>query len=116
MPVPDYQSMMSPILQLLRDGDRHANDEIRDMIAEHFGLLNFERQELIPSGTETLLNNRVSWALTYLSKAGLVARPLRSYYQITERGRIVLNQHPYRVDNDVLAQFPEFLAFRQRIG
>ena len=70
--------------------------------------------EMLPSGKATVFGSRVGWALTYMSQAGLATRPKRGVYLIADRGRTVLDEHPERVDNKVLEQFPEFLEFRAR--
>jgi len=67
---------------------------------------------LIPSGTGTVIRNRVGWARTYLKKAGLLEYPRRGQFRITPRGQDVLKENPQRVDVKLLARFPEFIAFR----
>lgn len=69
---------------------------------------------MIPSGSVSLIGNRVHWAKTYLKQAGLIEQPRRAWYRATPRGLEVLARHPDRVDNTVLMQFPEFREFRMR--
>ena len=69
---------------------------------------------MIPSGRQELFTNRVAWALTHMTQAGLLVRPQRGRYLLTERGKQVLRGHPDRVDVSVLAQFPEYQEFRAR--
>ncbi len=69
---------------------------------------------MLPSGKATVFGSRVGWALTYMSQAGLITRPKRGVYVISERGRNVLQTHANRVDSKVLEQFPEFLEFKNR--
>jgi len=66
----------------------------------------------LPSGVQSTFDNRVSWAKTYLKKAGLVATPSRGKVKITDRGLSVLRQNPSRIDQNFLKQFPEFLDFQ----
>lgn len=75
-----------------------------------------ERQVMLPSGTQALFTNRVAWAITHTTQAGLLVRPERGRYVLTERGRKVLAAHPDRVDMTVLSEFPEYQAFRSRKG
>ncbi len=71
-----------------------------------------DQQQLLPSGRQTTYSNRVAWALTHMAKARLVSRPARAHYALTQRGQEVLQQHPARVDMNVLARFDEYQAFR----
>src|SRR4051812_47169386 len=112
MPVPDYQTLMRPLLQYGADGTEKNIREAIKALAATFNLSDAEKTQLVPSGKETLLANRVHWARTYLDKAGALKKTRRSHFQITNRGRTLLEQHPDRIDISVLNQFPEFLAFR----
>jgi restriction system protein len=73
-----------------------------------------ERTDLLPSGQQAILNNRVAWAKTYLNKAGLLEAPRRGVFVITDRGKRVLAQNPPKIDLKLLEQFPEFLAFKAK--
>ena len=84
----------------------------RSPAVNEFGLTEEELAEELPSGRAKTFQNRVGWATTYLYRSGLLARPRRSVYAITERGQQVLAANPDRVDLSVLAQFPELAAFR----
>lgn len=112
MSVPDYQTLMLPLLNRTSDGQEHTLPSLVDALAAEFRLTDPERRELLPSGGQFLFDNRVGWARTYLKKAGLVASPKRGIIQITERGRQVLREKPARVDNKLLRRFPEFLEFQ----
>lgn len=110
--IPDYQTLMRPLLAAYEDGQERPVAQAREMLASDFGLTDAERAEMLPSGKARKWNNRVGWAATYLYRAGLLERPRRSVYRITHRGRLVLQQNPNRVDNDVLGAFAEFREFR----
>lgn len=114
MAVPDFQSIMRPMLAALDDGQEHRIAEVRDGLAEQFALTSDELELELPSGRAKLFMNRVGWATTYLYQCGLLSRPRRSVYQITPRGRDVLARHPDRVDLRVLSQFDELQEFRGR--
>src|SRR5215216_5591511 len=114
MTIPDYQTIMLPLLRFLADGTVHPISDLADHLAEQFNLSPEERNALLPSGASRTFNSRVGWAATYMSKAGLVERPRRSHLQITARGSALLAKDPSRVDSDVLSQYPEFIAFKQR--
>jgi restriction system protein len=110
MPVPAHQEFMRPLLELLRDGAERSIRDVYVQLADHFQLSDSDRQELIPSGTQQLLHNRVGWAKTYLLKAGLLQSPRRAVVQITDRGRQALSSGQ-QIDNRFLRQFPEFIEF-----
>lgn len=111
MPIPDFQSVMRPVLVAVSDGNPHAMSAVLDEVSQHFGLAEEERAQRIASGTQTVIKNRVGWARTYLNKAGLLTIPGRAMIQITERGQAALQQCPERVDVRYLKSFPEFVAF-----
>ncbi len=116
MPVPDFQSLMRPLLEILADDDEHSIQSIRRDLAIGLSLDQEDIDEMIPSGRVTTFQNRVGWAMTYLNRAKLVRRPRRAVYRITERGHEVLNANPVRVDMKVLSQFDEFSEFRRARG
>jgi restriction system protein len=112
MAIPDYEACMLPLLRLAAYDGNHMLKEVLPTLADQFGLTEAERNELLPSGQENVFRNRVSWANTYLKKAGLLRSERRGYFSITERGKNVLAQHPQSIDVKFLAQFPEFQAFK----
>ena len=114
MGVPDYETLMRPTLAALADGQPQTRGQIRDAVAHATGSGEDDLAQMLPSGKATVFGSRVGWALTYMSQAGLATRPKRGVYVITDRGLKVLDEHPERVDNKVLQQFPEFLEFRAR--
>ena len=113
MAVPDYQTLMTPTLDALADGEPKSTIAVREIVAARLPISAEDRQQTIKSGAP-VFDSRVQWALTYLSQAGLVRRPKRGIVQITDRGRDVLREHPDRIDNHVLIQFEEFRDFKSR--
>jgi len=116
MPVPDFQTIMLPLLHCFSDGQEHSIQDLMSALAEKFSLSEDELNALLPSGKQTIFYNRVGWARTYLTKAGLLEMSRRSYYRITERGKQVLARNPLRIDIRFLEQFPEYVEFREREG
>jgi len=112
MAIPDYQSIMLPLLKFAGDGEEHSLREAIEALADEFSLTDEERKELLPSGRQATFNNRVGWARTYMKKAGLLESTKRGYFQITERGLDVLKQNPPEINNAFLRQFPEFVEFQ----
>jgi len=111
MAIPDYQSLMLPVLLSSADGEIRIGDAV-DKLAQKLGLTPEERSELLPSGKQTLFSNRVHWAKTYLSKAGLFESTRRGHFKITPRGQQVIASNPPRIDNNFLNQFEEFRQFQ----
>src|ERR1700750_1253738 len=107
MAVPDYQSLMLPVLTVATAGEIRIGDAV-DRLAEQIHLTPDERAQLLPSGKQTLFGNRVHWAKTYLTKAGLLESTRRGHFRITERGKQVVASRPVRIDNEFLNQFAEF--------
>jgi restriction system protein len=87
MGVPDFQSVMLPLLKYTADGREHRQSESADALAQHFNLTDADRKELLPSGRQTRFDNRVAWAIVYLRKAGLLESTRRGLFRITGRGR-----------------------------
>jgi restriction system protein len=113
MTIPDYQTLMLPVLEFAAHGGGSIKDCIA-ALADELGVPEDERSELLPSGRQTIFANRVHWAKTYLSQAGVLEITRRGYFKATPRGLGILAKHPKRVDNELLMQTPEFLNFRAR--
>jgi restriction system protein len=112
MPVPDFQTVMLPLLKIASDGQEHTLLDADEKLAAAFGLSDEDRNELLPSGTQSKFYNRVRWAGTYLRKAGLIASAKRGKFGITTRGQEVLKASPQSITVQYLLQFPEFVEFR----
>ena len=113
MAIPDYQSCMLPLLQYAADGKEHKFSEAVADISNIFHLTEEERTELLPSGTQYIIVNRIGWARTYLKKAGLLSDPQRSYFQITDRGKEVLAKKPKSINTKDLQKYDEFNIFQK---
>ncbi len=112
MAIPDYQTLMLPVLRALGDGkERHIRDVI-ESLADEFSRTNEERNVVLPSGKQKMFDNRVGWSRTYLKKAGLIESPKRGYVRISKNGADVLSQKPESIDVNFLNRFPEFQEFR----
>jgi len=112
--IPDYQTLMLPVLKLAADGGEHKFSHAVELLAGEFSLSTKERNELLPSGSQAVFNNRVGWARSYLKQAGLLSSPKRGFFTLTPKGAALLAKNPERVDISILEQYPEFLEFRNR--
>lgn len=117
MTVPDYQSLMLPLLNHAgaRNGEVTTSEAV-EALAQNLNLTDEDLKEMLPSGTQSTFGNRVGWAATYLKKAGLLEPTRRGYYQITKRGRELLAKQPKVVNVKLLETYPEFLEFKQLKG
>lgn len=111
MAIPDFQSMMLPLLQIIADGQEHQMRDLNEKVADHFQLTETERHQKLPIGNNKVLGNRVAWAKAHLGNAKLLDTVRRGFVKITERGRSVLAQSPSKIDLRLLKQFPEHVAF-----
>ena len=112
MAIPDYQTIMLPLLKFAADKKEHTSRESVDYISDLFKLTEFDRKESIQSGTQPVIDNRVGWARTYLKKAGLIEQPKRSIFRITNLGLSVIESNPSKIDAKFLRKYPSFLEFQ----
>jgi len=112
MTVPSYQDFLLPLLQVAGDGQEHLLSQTIDFLSGQFQLTEEDKKELLPSGRQTKLANRVSWAITYLRKAKLLGSGKRGTFYISERGQEVLKSKPEFIDRKFLEQFSEFIEFQ----
>ena len=112
MAIPDYQTLMLPVLQQSASGEAKISDVV-EQLSVKFALSDEERSALLPSGRQTTFANRVHWAKTYLGQAGLIESTGRGRFRITEQGKQVLAESPRRIDVKFLDRYPQFKTFRQ---
>lgn len=113
MPIPDFQSLMLPMLSLASDEKTHTLGDTRAHLAAHFALTPEEVEELLPSGKQRRFDNRVAWAKVYLEQAGLLHSPKRGQFHITAEGKSFFAKKPEHISIAVLDQFEKFKAFRE---
>jgi len=111
MPIPDYQSIMLPMLTLASDGAEHRTRDVINALALHFKLTEEELATLTRGGNDVLFDNRAGWARTYLKKAGLLFYPSRGRLQITDAGQALLAEKPAAIDVAILKRYPSFMDF-----
>ncbi len=115
MPVPEFNEIKAPALQFFADANStpHKIAEVYAVLAKHFNLTEQEQNELLPSGTQRRWHNRTNWACYDLFRAGLLDRPKRGLYLITETGKKLAAQNPKLINRDFLMRFPQFAQFAQ---
>lgn len=110
MPIPDYQSLMLPVLEIAARGETSV-PVAETEVAVRFGLNEAEREQLLPSGKQRVLHNRIHWAKFYLSKAGYLESPRRGRFVITPAGKALLANPPTKFDTQYLLSIPAFREF-----
>ena len=113
MAVPDFQSLMLPLLKFSADGEEHSMQEAREGLAEVMRLSQEDLEKRLPSGRQYTFANRVAWAKVYLTQAGILESPKRGKFNISNRGKQILIEAPDRISIKYLEQFEEFQEFRQ---
>lgn len=117
MAVPDYQSLMLPLLRFAAQKETEiSTSEAVEALAKELGLTEDELKEMLPSGIQATFVNRVGWASTYMKKAGLLEATRRGFYKITDRGKDLLKKQSKTINVKLLKQYPEFLEFQQLKG
>ena len=114
MAIPDFQSLMLPVLRRLAER-QWSTSELTTALSDEYSLTPDERRQLLPSGTQTTIANRVHWALAYLNRAALISRVARGQYVATDAGRTVLAAPPDRISIGYLNKFPAFAGFRSKL-
>lgn len=112
MAIPDYQSIMLPLLELVSDKREWVFRNVVEELSKKYSLTEEERKELLPSGQQPIFDNRVGWARTYMKKAGLIDSPKRGVLRISNKGLEVLQSKPDRINVKFLQKFPEFVEFQ----
>lgn len=109
--IPSYQDCMLPLLKELNENGTLSYNEATKKISDWFNLSSEERNELLPSGKQTIIKNRVGWAKFYLNKAGLVNVLARGKYSISDKGISLLQREIQSLTTDDLMDFAEFRNF-----
>ncbi|TAV81568.1 restriction endonuclease [Rhizobium leguminosarum] len=110
MPIPDYQTLMLPVLRISAEGEARV-PEAASKIADELGLSTEEREEMLPSGRQRLLHNRIHWAKFYMTRAGLIDSPARGRFVISDAGNKLLKTNPVAINVETLKTYPSFVDF-----
>lgn len=116
MAVPDFQTMMLPFLAVAGDGQEHTSGGMAESLAGQYQLTESEKTEMVPSGRQTRLMNRIYWISTHFKNAGLIESSRRGAFKITVRGTELLKSNPASIDLKTLQRYPEYIEFRNKKG
>jgi restriction system protein len=112
MSVPDYQSLMLPLLRRAAEAARPARIiELAPVIGSDLRLSDEDLAQRLPSGRQALFHNRLHWAKQYLARAGVFSTAERGRFEVTDRGRALLSENLSTINNKVLARYPEFVSW-----
>jgi restriction system protein len=111
METPGFQEVMLPMLEALADGQTRPIREVTRRITDVFGLTKENREQLLPSGQQSIISNHVAWAKSHMKMAGLLENPSRGQVRISALGRQVLAEKPDRIDVRLLRRFPAYCEF-----
>lgn len=106
--IPTFQDCMLPTLKLLADGKEHSANELYNEITSYFQMTEEEKNMLLPSKRITRIRCNLSWARTYLKKAGLIVSKSRATYMITNEGVKLLATNPSIVNMKTLEHYDSY--------
>jgi restriction system protein len=109
MPIPDFQSVMLPLMKYYSDEKEHSTKDTVEKLSVHFNLSEEETNQLLPSGTQSIFKNRVYWAIAYMKMAGLVESTQRAHYKITQNGLQLIRTNPTTINIKLLKTIPEYI-------
>lgn len=112
MGIPTYEECMLPLMKIAEDGKEHLFKDTIETLTKQFNLTEDEKQQLLPSGSAFIINNRIGWARTYLTKAGLLLKTKRGYFQISDEGKKFLKRNPISINSKMLSEFDSFNEFQ----
>lgn len=113
MSVPKYDAFFPAVMECLKDGEIHSSKDTLDYCSRYFSLTEDDLNEKLQSG-QTVLSNRVGWARTYLSKAGLLEKNKRGMYVITDEGKKAISNGSKIITYEYLTKYPSFNDFVKR--
>jgi len=111
--IPDFQTLMYPIMELLKDNLPHTFQEVLNYLIKKFALTDEELRILVPSGQQPLFKNRATWSVSYLKKAGLLSYIKRGVYQITETGQSIFKENISSINTDYLKKFEGYKLWQE---
>jgi restriction system protein len=112
MPLPTYDQLMLPLMKLLAEQERAIKiSEAAELLAQRSRLSEEDLNKSLPSG-KNIFKDRVSWAKTYLVKAGLIKQPQRAFCEISDLGKTIDLDNLSSITNEFLAKFDGFSEFK----
>jgi len=91
--IPDYQTLMLPVLKRVSAGDIAFRD-LSTGLAQEFSLSKEEKNRKLPSGNDGVFDNRIRWVIFHLKNKGFLTTPQRGVYAVTAEGKRLLADNP----------------------
>lgn len=113
--IPDFQLLMLPVMELLKDNQTHTFQEVLEFLIVRFQLTGEELRVYVPSGQQPLFKNRATWAISYLKNAGLIRYVKRAVYQITDLGHTVFTDNITGITTQYLKKFEGYKLWQESI-
>lgn len=111
--LPTWERFLAPVLGVLHDGSTRSAREVRTAVADLVGLSEDQRAELLNSG-KPRFENRIGWALSFLTRAEALERPQRGRYVITGTGERLLRENPDGLTEENLKAIPAYMAYEPK--
>jgi len=112
MSIPKFFEFLGPTLELLTDGTIHNINSIRSKVADKMRITEDDRRIMLPSGKQATYANRITWAVVYLKKAGLIQTVSRGNYRATQDGINTFQKVGIKLNLQDLEKSKEFVKFR----
>ena len=112
MSIPTFQALFLPVLKALADQKALPIADIREHVRSSEGLSESDCRQMLSSGRQPVFDNRIQWALAHLTKAGLIDRPYRGQYELTDGGKELLGEGPAQIDMASLRRYPTYVKWR----
>jgi restriction system protein len=114
MAIPNYQVFMNPVLKIFAKlGTEIRVKDIEQQAADILSVPEEDRELMVKSGANSVVYSRIHWASYYLYAAGLLEKPRRGFYKISDAGKIAF-ESGNTINNKYLMQYPSFVAFQER--
>ena len=102
MAIPKFDELFNDVLEFLSDKKEYKTRDIKENLSKKLDLTDEERKQLLPSGQETIIKNRIGWSITSLKKAGYVESKKWGSVNITKLGLKEHENNPNVTIKDLL--------------
>ena len=115
--LPTWDSFIPYVLEVLMNGEETTRGVIVKRVLDFLGIPeDLRSQEYSESeNPQSVLHNRIGFALTDLNKANAIIRPKRAVYQITEKGNVLLEKYGDTLTTDILQEQPEYISYMEEL-
>jgi 5-methylcytosine-specific restriction enzyme B len=108
--VPPWPTFARPMLEVLSDNQVWKTNELKPVVMDRVQLSDIQRAQMLKTG-QGRADNRVGWALSFLTRAKAVVKVSTGRSQITDFGHQMLVDHPVEITEADLEAVPAFQAY-----